>query len=145
MTMNADVKKFKEWLGQKPVSPLPPTPANVALAKEFLKQKWLERAAELGRPAPTDMSNACKFASMFAMKLFGGEMRGNFHHQFLVHPLGQIDLTNGDGVQPEHQRQHDPAFWGNEDHAASMGTCVDRVNQWLKDFDSKSHHTAHNS
>src|SRR3546814_6093181 len=35
------------------------------LFRSFLIQKWKERAQELGRPIPNDLSDSCKFTSLF--------------------------------------------------------------------------------
>jgi hypothetical protein len=100
-------------------------------ARAFLMEKWRERAAELGRREPTNLFTACKFASLFAQYLFGGELRGNWHHQYLVLPGGEeIDLTGND-VAPKH---HDSGFWMNPEHRESMRSIEPRVTSWVAEF-----------
>jgi hypothetical protein len=120
---------------------LPATPETVAQAKAFLLRKWRERAMERGDSEPVDLSRACKFVSMFAQRVFGGELRGNWHHQYLVLPTGErLDLTepseelasiSSEGIDPY---WHDKRFWGNRDHKSSMASCEPRVLQWVEEF-----------
>ncbi len=141
-------EQFQQWHDQKPVQQIQPTPENVVLAKKFLMQKWVSRSKEMRNDMPVDLTNACRFASMFAYKVFGGKMRGNWYHQFVQLGKDIIDLTDSAGVGP-HQSEglqkgsvpayvgphhHDKKFWGNSDHIAKMGSCVPRVEQWVKEF-----------
>jgi hypothetical protein len=115
---------------------LPPTEENIRRAKAFVLRRWKERAKEMGRPEPTDLSNACKFASLFAQRLFGGRLRGNWHHQW-AEVRGQIvDLTDAAGVDlpPEEIYEHDDDFWMNDEHEASLATCRPRVETWVNFF-----------
>ena len=74
---------------------LPATPENIAAAKRFVFDKWRERAKELGRADPIDLSDACKFTSLFAATVFGGTMHGNFFHQWVELPDGRtLDLND---------------------------------------------------
>lgn len=121
---------------------LPATPENIAKAKAFLLQKWQERATERGRAQiPDDLSDACKFVSLFAQRVFGGKIRGNWHHQYLFLPGNQIlDLTEpsrelaqlrANQVDPY---QHDRQFFGNRVHRDSMASCEPRVTAWVQEF-----------
>jgi len=109
--------------------PLPPTPGNIRKARAFVLVKWRERAAEMGRPQPRTARGACKFASLFAAAVFGGDLRGNWQHQWAEVDGQIIDLSvrNGDYT-------HDITFFGNADHAESMTLCMPRVAQWLAEF-----------
>jgi hypothetical protein len=75
--------------------PRPATPDLIDRAKQFVLRKPQERAMERGySEVPADLSNACKFASLFAQRIFGGQRRGNWDHQYLVLPNGQpLGLT----------------------------------------------------
>jgi hypothetical protein len=74
---------------------LPITPQTIAAAKRFVFAKWIERAKEMGRDEPVDLTSTCKFASLFAAEVFGGQMRGNFFHQWVELPDGQhLDLND---------------------------------------------------
>lgn len=78
-----------------PPTAFPATPENISAAKGFVLRKWRERAIERGREEPADLSSACKFGSLFAAKLFGGKVRGNFFHQWCELPDGQrIDVSD---------------------------------------------------
>jgi hypothetical protein len=115
---------------------LKPTHDNVARAKAFVFEKWKERAKEYHRPEPLDLSNACKFASLFAREIFGVRLRGNWHHQYLVAPNGQIvDLTDAAGVPANiDPHAHDRHFWGNPEHKDDMKSCKPRVDKWKREF-----------
>lgn len=120
------MRKFKDWIQSKGL--IKPTSDNLRLAKEFLWQKWQERANELSLNSPADLSNACKFASLFAQRLFGGELRGNYDHQYVVRNGEIIDLTDGTKLH------HDKHFWGNTEHQDSLASCVPRVEKWIQEF-----------
>jgi hypothetical protein len=115
---------------------VPSTEENVEKAKAFIKQKWNERAKEYGREEPTDLSGACKFASMFAKLVFGGELRGNKLHQFVELDNRLIDLTAGssDVVLMKEPYKHDKRFWNNPEHKRSMQSCEPRAKQWAEEF-----------
>jgi hypothetical protein len=119
---------------------IPATPENIERAKEFVFDKWKERATERGSPEPLDLSYSCKFTSQFARKLFGGKLQGNYDHQYLKTADGQIiDLNlDADDVKAlSDPHAHDPAFFGNRDHRNSMKSCLPRVNKWVEEFKSQ--------
>ena len=110
---------------------IPATSENIDRAMKFLKQKWNERATERGLSEPSDLSTACKFARIFAQKLFGGKLQGNWRHQ-IVNLNGKIiDLT---GNPAGHSTQHDKSFWNNREHRESMRSCLPRVEKWIQEF-----------
>ena len=121
---------------KKKTRKLRPTETNISRAKAFVLAKWKERAAELERPEPKDLTDACKFASMFAQQIFGGRLRGNHDHQWLEIDGNIVDLTDAAGVErwPEDIHEHDDDFWGNEEHQENMATCIPRVNRWVQEF-----------
>lgn len=115
---------------------LPPTEENLQAAKAFLFQKWKERAAERYEKEPTDMSRSCKFVSQFGKKVFGGRIEGHWEHQYNVINGEVVDL-NADAQDVKRLAkpyQHDPTFWGNREHKASMKSCLPRVNTWVEEF-----------
>lgn len=119
---------------------VPATPENIALAREFVFQKWKERAAENGREEPKDLSLSCKFTSQFSQRLFGGTIRGSYDHQFVVLPNDQIldlNIDAEDVRRLEDPHRHDPAFFGTRDHRISMKSCRPRVDAWVKEFVAK--------
>ena len=113
------------------------TRANLSLARRICLAGWRERAAERGSPEPVDLSGSCKFTSMFAAEIFGGEMRGNEEHQFCQLAGGRIIDLNHDAADVQRMEDphvHDPGFWGNPDHAASLESCRSRVGLWVSQF-----------
>jgi hypothetical protein len=72
---------------------LPATPEYVAKAKAFLVTKWRERATEVGRAEPADLSQACKFAALFAQAIFGGKIMANDYHTWVVLDGRVLDLA----------------------------------------------------
>lgn len=126
-----------ETMRHQDCPPLPPSPANIEQARQFVWRKWRDRAAELGRARPADLSGACKFASLFAQHLFGGHVRGNTDHQFVLLDDGQvIDLTAGaaDVAGLADPYRHDRRFWNNPEHRASLVSCQTRVARWVAEF-----------
>ena len=120
--------------------PIPATPENILKAKEFVFRKWKERATERGLPTPQDLSSSCKFGSLFAQKIFGGKLQGNYDHQHVVLPDGQIIDFSHDAEDVKSLRnpyKHDKKFWNNPDHRESMASCLPRVNQWVEEFSSE--------
>ena len=113
------------------------TPEIIRMARTFLIQKWKDRAVELGRPEPDDLTGACKFASLFAQALFGGKLKGNWHHQYVLLPNGEkIDLVGG-MTRDRVDYTHDPEFWNNPEHVESMKSCAPRVKTWTNEFKRK--------
>jgi hypothetical protein len=119
---------------------LPATPENIARAKKFVMEKWIERARERYEPrVPTDLSNSCKFSSLFAREIFGGRLRGNQAHQFVELADGtKVDLNiDARDVRElgDHAHHHeDEVFWGNPEHQQAVDSCRPRVDQWIAEF-----------
>lgn len=118
---------------------LPATPENIARTKRFVMQKWIERAEERGTLAPpTDLSNSCKFSSLFAREIFGGRLRGHQAHQFVELDGRVLDL-NTDALDVQQlgadAHQHDDEyFWGNPEHQEALDSCRPRVKAWVEEF-----------
>ncbi len=116
-----------------PGLPIPHSKAAEKVTQSFLLARWQERAKECGGPQPTSLSGACKFTSLFTIKVFGGEMRGNYDHQWVELHGEVIDPTNNvDGGAIE----HDDDFWLNEEHLDALVSCLPRVRNWLKQFNT---------
>lgn len=119
---------------------VPATPENIHLAKQFVMQKWAERWAEKGfEGQPADLSNSCKFSSLFAREIFGGRLRGQQAHQFVELEDGTIVDLNLDAKDVKALGQHahfhdDELFWGNPEHKDALDSCRPRVNQWVEEF-----------
>jgi hypothetical protein len=113
----------------------PITDEWIGKAKEFLKEKWAQRHTEMQREGvPTDLKGACKFASLFAQKVFGGKIYGNPEHQVVKTPQRMIDLTD---IFDPNTFYHDKEWFGNPEHEESMQSCMPRVNQWYEEFRQK--------
>ena len=125
--------QYVEWKQGSP-GLIPITPENLAKAKLFAMEKWKERARERGQEEPADLTDACKFCSLFAQRLFGGRIEGNWHHQYVRIDDQIIDLTDAVGVKIGNPYFHDRGFWGNKEHKESMASCEARVNQWVQEF-----------
>ncbi len=114
-------------------TPYPVTPEWLSKAKLFLSEKWKERAKELKRPEPTDLSGACKFASLFGKEIFGLDIQGNWGHQFNVTLDGKpLDLLGGQTGDVNYL--HDKKFFGNPEHSKSIESCKPRVMRWVEEF-----------
>ena len=129
-------KLNKSWLKQASNGLLPFNNDNLSKAKEFVFQKWKERAIERGRNEPIDLAYSCKFGTLFMKLIFGGKIEGNFDHQYNVINGKIIDLSNDAEdvlklIDPYH---HDDKFFGSRDHIDSMNSCMQRVNTWVKEF-----------
>ena len=137
---------------------LPVTDENIRAAKKFVFEKWKERAREMGRDEPIDLSSACKFASLFAAKVFGGTVRGNFFHQWVELPSGQhLDLNSEaadvatmlQGEIPNDTKSyaqlnrkklpnplytHDDRHMKTRGNKESMDSIRPRVDRWVEEF-----------
>jgi hypothetical protein len=140
-TDKGDQKLFKPRIAklmQEAAGTLQPTPNMIAKASAFVFEKWKERAAERGEPTPTDLSNSCKFSSLFAQALFGGQIAGNYDHQYLDFNGKVIDL-NVDAADVDALKNpyaNDPKFLRHPDFKASLASCKPRVAKWVKEFKS---------
>jgi len=120
-----------------------PTSENLNKFLQFLKEKWTERskqrhdswgdAQDRAWQPPSTLEGACKFTSLFALRLFGGRIRGNEHHQYLELPNGKIidPVPVPDHDDPQH---HDDEFWLNPEHKQSLESCLPRVKGWVNEF-----------
>lgn len=129
------------WLARPTICALPATPDWVRLAGGVALSMWRLRAAERGYSEPADLSGSCKFTSIFARILFGGELSGNEYHQFVETDKGIIDLNRSAGdvcrliEAGRDPWRHDPDFWGNPDHMESMRSCLPRLHSWVAAFE----------
>lgn len=134
---------------------------SIQQAKDFLFDKWRERAIERGRTEPTDLSSACKFGALFAKELFGGEIKANDFHTWVELNGQVIDLTQ-DSQEVQHMlrgevppsqlayaRQwgleipeegiytEDEDFMEDEDFIDSLKSCMPRVYSWVNEIMNK--------
>lgn len=116
----------RDWLLRSTEGAFPLTAENLAIARSILIDGWTARALERGLQVPHDLEGACKFASLFVKLAFGGRIEGAWAHQYNVIAGQTIDLTGQSCAAG-----HDPVFFGNRDHLASMESCLPRVQTWL--------------
>ncbi len=124
---------------------IPITDENIQLAKDFCLNKWKERFHERfpslakDRPdlAPSDLTDSCKFTSLFVLKVFGGVLRGNYHHFYVINNGKIIDL-NADASDVKRlgskAYRNDSKFLSRKSVQESLDSCEPRVNQWVNDF-----------
>ena len=126
----------RRWLNQSSPGKIPATDENLQKAKDFILEKWRERAAERGNQMPSDLSYSCKFTTLFVKMVFGGSIKGNFDHQFNFIDGRIVDLNHdaADVVSLDDPHRHDELFFGNRDHIGSMKSCLPRVEQWVEEF-----------
>lgn len=114
------------------------TPENIQIARDFVFQRWIDRANSRCDQTPVDLSSACKFASLFAWQLFGGTLAGNCRHQFVLsHDGSVLDLCCG-SAELESMKDpyvHDAEFFGNDEHLSSLDSCLPRVSDWIRQFE----------
>lgn len=124
---------------------LEPTEENIALAKEFVFRKWVERFHEKyprlarDRPdmIPTDLTDSCQFSTLFAQRIFGGAVRGNNKHFYLVSNGKRIDLNaEASDVRAlgDKAYRHNPRFVSDVFTQQSLDSCIPRVEQWVEEF-----------
>jgi hypothetical protein len=78
---------------ERQLAPARPAAFGVSAAADFVAKAWERRPINM-RVEGMGTLGACKFASLFAVGVFGGKMQGNFHHQWAVTPdHGVVDLT----------------------------------------------------
>lgn len=106
---------------------------QIERASQFALRMWQQRATELGREIPDDLSGACKFCSVFARGLWGGAIVGNSEHVFVRRGMQIIDLTAmakgtlslgmaayNETTEPDHP-----------DYRESISNCIPRVMDWF--------------
>lgn len=111
------------------------TPELFEKAHSIAMKCWLERERLAGREA-SDLSNSCKFTSLFMWVLFGGKLQGNELHQYVLHQTGILDLNKDamDVQQMKEPHRHDAVFFLNPEHVSSLQSCWPRVRQWITCF-----------
>ena len=124
------------WLAADHPGRLEPTEANVEAARAFVLDRWRERAAEMGKPEPKDLSGGCMLAALFVKAAFGGAIRGNFHHVHNVVGGAVLDLSAGSAdvrALPDPYR-HDRRFMAEPDFHENLASWTYRLEPWLDAF-----------
>jgi hypothetical protein len=117
---------------------LPLTEDNLEKVKTFVFQKWKERANDFNLSEPDDLSNSCKYSSLFVRHVFGGQLAGNSFHQFVVKDgkILDINIDAKDVKSLTNPHYHSEVFWGNHEHQESLDSCKPRVEKWVAEFKS---------
>lgn len=105
-------------------------------AHDFALVKWKERAADLGWKEPSDLSNGCKFSSLFVQRIFGGFLSGNERHIFNEIEGKTLDLNanSKDVLTMDEPYEDDGDSIYHPDYIDSLESCLPRVNDWIKGF-----------
>jgi len=116
-----------------------PSDENLETVREFLLEKWRDRAAERGADAeslPTCLADSCKFSALFGSVVFGADIAGNYDHVFNMID-GEVFDINAEASDVRGRRgihRHDPEFIGSCELRQSLKDCRERVGDWLRDF-----------
>jgi hypothetical protein len=113
-----------------------PSAENLAIVRNFILEKWRERAAELGHATPFDLSNSCKFSALFGSVVFGADIGGNYSHVFNLVGGVVVDINaEAFDVKGRHGiYDQDSEFIESYDFRESMKSCRKRVTTWLEEF-----------
>lgn len=110
--------------------------ANFALAKAYFFEQWCLWAAERQAVAPTDLSGACKYGSLFMRSVFGGALRGHFQHQYNFIDERMVDLSHDarDVGQMRAPYLHEPDYFDIPELQQSLAGCLPRAEAWASGF-----------
>lgn len=108
----------------------------VEAARAFLLERWRERAAELGKPEPADLSGGCLMAALFVKAVFGGTIRGNYDHVHNVVGGRRVDLSeaSADVAALADPYRHDPRFMREPDFHENLASWTYRMEPWIDAF-----------
>ena len=132
--LSSPTSLIRHWRTSYLIGTLEPNQRNLRAARAFLRRKWKLRAQELHRPLPRDLSGACKFAALFAQRVFGGTLQSNPDHDYVICGGDIIDLTNADGVLLPNPYRHDRYHHLNREHIESLELNLPRVQSWVEEF-----------
>jgi hypothetical protein len=110
-----------------------PSATEIERARAVLRRGWAERATELGRPEPVDLSGACKFAALFAVSIFGGTLRANHAHAWAELGGDVVDLVAPSDATAAGRYTPDPEFERRREFAESLDSCRPRVGCWVSE------------
>jgi hypothetical protein len=138
-----NIDDLEDWLSDDTAGVFPLNDNNIQIAHDVALAGWRARAAERMQQRPEDLSSACKFSTLFVKALFGGMILGNEEHQYNVIDSQVFDLNKdandvrnmtASGVDPY---EHDPSFFGNEEHLDALLSCIPRVANWVEVFEMR--------
>ncbi|MEG0868905.1 MAG: hypothetical protein RSG77_17885 [Hafnia sp.] len=106
------------------------------LARNFVLDRWQARAKELGLDKPEDLTNSCKFSSLFVQRIFGGSIEANECHCYnringIVVDLNEFAM---DVLGMDEPYLEDPDFLEEPEFHESLSSCQARVSAWVSGF-----------
>ena len=109
---------------------------HFAQAKDFVFRRWGDMAEEGQRLAPTDLSGACKYGSLFTQQIFGGTIQGHYQHQFNRVDGRLVDLSHDarDVGLMLHPYLHEAGYFEIPEYQAQLSACLPRVEAWVAAF-----------
>ncbi len=119
-----------------PPGPLAYDHARFAHARAFVFRRWCELALERDAPAPSDLSGACKYGSLFVQGVFGGAIEGHYAHQFNRVGGRLVDLGH-DALDVGRMRNpylHDAGYFLIPEYRDRLARCAPRVAAWVAGF-----------
>ena len=114
------------------------TPSTSRL-QQVLWNLWEDRAIDLGRDDPQDLTGSCKFGALLAQQVYGGRIEATWEHTWVRTPpepkgWGIIDLTGppyeGFDYTP------DPRFMRRPEFKESLASCAPRVKHYADDLEA---------
>jgi hypothetical protein len=121
-----------DWLAE---DHLPTDPGrDPAELREFVLERWKERAAERGLPEPADLANACKFSALFVKSVLGGRIVGNWDHAFNEVDGKVVDICAAENAHLADPYRRDGAFMRDDAAIESFESCLPRVADWVRLF-----------
>lgn len=112
---------------------------SLSIASSVAREGWNERRAERFLMPSKDMSGSCKFGSLFLRALFGGEIRGNSDHQYVIREGRILDLSAKarDVAQLDDPYGHAADWFNDPDLRDSLESCLPRVVTWITRFETE--------
>ncbi len=99
--------------------------------RDELVALWRNRARELGRGTPKDLTGACKFGALIAHRLYGGAIEATWEHAWVRGPDGQVIDLPGPPYQG-FDYTPDRSFMARPEWKESLTSCVPRVERQLQ-------------
>jgi hypothetical protein len=126
----------RNWLLDDLEGIIEPTEYNLKIMQKFCMDMWKKRAEERQVEVPKDLTNSCKFTSIFLRHFIGGEIGANECHQFVIKDNDIFDLNKDacDVLNMKEPYFQDYEFIGNPEHIESIETCIPRIEKWIEVF-----------
>lgn len=85
---------------------------------------------------PIDLSQSCKYGSLFIQQVFGGSIRGHYEHQYNLINGRLIDLSHDslDVGKMNNPYLHEQEYFEIPELHASLTHCLPRAKKWADEF-----------